>query len=423
METRILKFITHLFHREHQKSVEELIKNSMSQAKLVLHSESLTFATGIASDETSSELRSSRWEFSKRLYETRLEAENQIDVLRKCAEKVDEARKLNLQGDDLKIFLHCFSERLDNEIGDLLALKIALASRQDEWETVLETINRKKVRLFFSHAIFMFSDISGLEIGSLLIGGLIGLGTVYMWFFYQGAAGQFVHTYWTLDDLIIQGINMTWLVLSVLLLFELLFRVLLKVCEGHMESVWSKPTDKQTGSKEQNFKRNVVSDGLLAGISSMFLYVLRKPLMGLGVFIITLLLSASILGYLNGTEEFYKFKQAAKTELEVATVIDKTILRNVYLVGTTSTAAIFLRSKANSKWNDFEKPSTYFLIWKQIIQLFPNPMLLFVDPTRDSEPTNTVHNHLLYEVLVLDRAQITCHSRGDRCASLQKERQ
>ena len=421
MWARSHNFITGFFHRKHQRSVEELIESSSLQAKLVLHSQSLNYAKGIANDEASLELRSSRWEFSKRLYETRLEAENQVDVLRKCAEMVDEAANLKIQDDNLMRFLDCFSRRLDGDINDLVALKKALGSRQDQWEAVLEEINtKKKVRLFFSHAIFMFSDISGLEIGSLLIGGLIGLGTVYMWFFYQGAAGQFVHTYWTLDDLIIQGINIAWIVVGVLIFFEILFRVLFKICEGHMASIRSKTTDMQMGSKGQILNSNVVSDGSLNRFSRIFLYILRKPLRVLLIFIITLLFSTSLIGYLNGTEEFYKFKQAAnkpETELEIATIVDKATLRDVYLVGTTSTAAIFLQPIVNEKSNDFVKPSGYFCIWIQILQLFPNPILLFVDPTKDSEPTQPVQNPM-YQVLVLDRAQITCHSKGNLCETL-----
>ena len=416
--------ITGFFRRDDKNKVKALIRSSKSLAKQVFRNESLDNAKKIANDGAALEDRVSRWDVNKRLMETRIEADNQIFVLRKCIDKVDKAnelkKELKLDGVNLKNFLDCFSERLGEDIGNLEQLGNVLEDRRMQWKVVSENISRKKMRVLISHAIFRLTDISGLELGSLIVGGLIGLGIVYMWFYYQGAAGQFVHKYWTLDDLIIQGINVLLLVLVVLFLFEFVFfRILFEAFEGHTASKRSKTSDKQIVTGEQNFKDKTaielkeVIDRCRSWLSSLFEFFLNHPAWLLAFFVVSLLIITSGVGFLNGRETFYEFVQATKnpeTELEVATVVDKTILQNVFLVGTTSRAAIFLQIGDNDKPN-FRVPTGYLEVWWRVVSLLPIPCLTSSTPSTDDAT---------YQVLVMDRAQITCHTKGRRCLDLPK---
>ena len=418
-------YLTGFFRRDDKNKVKALIRSSKSLAKQVFRNENLDNAKKIANDGASLEDRGSRWDVNKRLMETRIEADNQIFVLRKCIDKVDKAnelkKELKLDGANLKNFLDCFSERLGEDFGNLEQLGNVLEDRRMQWKVVSENISRKKIRVLISHAIFRLTDISGLELGSLIVGGLIGLGIVYMWFYYQGAAGQFVHKYWTLDDLIIQGINILLLVLVVLFLLEFVFfRILFEAFESHTASKRGKTSDKQIVTGEQNFKDktaivlNEAFDRCRTGLSSLFEFFLNHPAWLLTFFVGSILFFTSFVGFLNGRETFNEFVQATndpETELEVATVVDKTVLRDVFLVGTTSRAAIFLQNVDNDKPNNYHAPSGYLEVWWRVVSLLPIPGLTSSTPSTDGAA---------YQVLVMDRAQITCHTKGRLCLDLPK---
>ena len=80
-----------------------------------------------------------------------------------------------------------------------------------------------KPPVFMTHAFLRFSYSSGIEIPSMFVGGLIALGAIYMAFYYESAAGQSVTAYWTLNDLIIQGILVVPAVVFTILFAEALF--------------------------------------------------------------------------------------------------------------------------------------------------------------------------------------------------------
>ena len=426
----------------HESSVKLLFINTKLLAKEILNDDELDEAKGIARKGSQAKQKGTRWVFINQLIETRIDADNQIGVLRRCTSKVYQAIELELGEEDLENFLKLFSVRLAEDIENLEGLREALKRRRRQWEDVLENISRKKLRVLVSHAIFGLNDISGIEIGSVVIGGLMGLGIVYMWFFYQGAAGLFVHKYWTLDDLVIQGISIAWLAILVLFLFEATFQILLKLFERVMASEHDRTADEKLSSEELARKNRAMAMTLNVS-SNIFMYVLtvffrtvfKHPIWLVLTFIAALLVSSSGVGYLNGRQAFDQFREAAETpgtELETATVTEGTILSDVLMVGATSRSAIFLQLGSDDESNNFNAPPEYKDIWKQILLLLPIRVPESINPsgpeeqerpTGDSEAPSTASEKNMYQVLVMDRAQIICHTKGQRCKDLMIEKE
>lgn len=313
------------------------------------------------------------------------------------------------------------SERLTTilEVQDLESLISAFEARRSCCKQLAKDIRRKNIRLNVLHAMFRLSERGRVQIGSLMIGGLVLLGMFYMFFYYQAAAGQFVHRYWTLDDLFIQGINVAWLVGLVLIVFEFGFRWLLR------------------GLEQQELRR-----------SQWCQKMLRHPNRLVWVFVAILLLVTSGVGQLNGSDTFGYFVVTAserENELESAAVTGGTILEKVHLVGTTSTTAVFLQMHENGVSSEQDISRNYFDTWRQLILLAPWPnapsicaaiipspcLFTIVESVVDSavhiirtsldrtkqtflpEPIQEVQ----YRVLVLDRAQVICHATGNSCVN------
>ena len=291
------------------------------------------------------------------------------------------------------------------DVVDLNSLNEAMNGRIRLYKELVETVRQKRVRLLAFHAIFRLSERGGLQIATLAVGSVIILGMFYMWFYYQAAAGQFVHRYWTLDDLIIQGINVAWLVGLVLIGVELLFRWLLRGFES--QNKWQ---------------------------TSMGQVLLNHPNVLVLVFLGVLLGVTSFAGQLSGTRTYDDFVLATirdHDELESATMTDRTILRDVHLVGTTSRTAVFLQV-AERDGGEFDSSPGYFETWLEIIRLLPFPNICSkvlsergvyesvfggsctVESSEESAGSGKYH------VLVVDRAHVLCHTKGQLCLELPK---
>ena len=194
-----------------------------------------------------------------------------------------------------------------------------------------------------------------------------------MVFFYQAAAAQSVSAYWTLDDLIIQGITTVPLVVVVLLAIEAVFRF--------------------------------VRTPLLPTI-------LRHPVWLVLVCVAILVISASVFGHFRGKGVYVEFTETHGDE--VATVMDNSILRDVHLVGTTSRTAIFLRATQVKTALAGSEPRSYLGTLSCAAAEF-RIGIPFVDlPWTTCEIPTANHP---YQVLVMDRAQIVCHARASASES------
>lgn len=354
-----------------------------------------------------------------RLTEVRTEAEEQSAILDKCLSEVKKAIAIGIKKEDSTKIVNYYSDKFDNTVRDLNGLQTNLNSHLEAWKSVDIKSREQKMRVLVTHALLRLSEKSGLETGALLIGTMVGLGFVYMFFFYQAAAGQYVHTYWTLEDLFIQAIHVAWLVVPIIFAFEIIFRILLRGYENEKELR-----------------------------SSLFKIVIRRPTSLLVTILIVLLLCASFVSYFSGKGKFDRFTDIvnSESEWELATVTDGTVLRNVYMVGTTATTAVFLK-QADKNGAFFSETPAYCQIWERFFDSF-----LFTDYKGNEQSsgndvsifcyTSKIYNILKgylnrlfnqsdnsqesakngekYRVLVMDRGLVVCHAKGTICENLPK---
>lgn len=133
----------------HESSVKLLFINTKLLAKEILNDDELDEAKGIARKGSQAKQKGARWVFINQLIETRIDADNQIGVLRRCTSKVDQAIELELGEEDLENFLKLFSVRLAEDIEDLEGLREALKGAGDNGKISWITSAEKRCGYWF----------------------------------------------------------------------------------------------------------------------------------------------------------------------------------------------------------------------------------------------------------------------------------
>ena len=417
------------------------------------------------------------WNASKQLIEIRVDADEELRMLSKCKAAIWCAQVF---GWNAKEFTNGFASELRRVLGDeprrLEEAVDDLRKRQDSWKSIIKKIRRFRKPFTLMEVFYVLHERSGLELASLAIGVLLLLGALKMFFFYQAAADQFVHTYWTWDDIIIQGINIVLPAVLALFILEGLFRFYHSVCERLVLT--------QSTSTRQGIRRfpQRVAEVLGMTFLAFFLWFWRHQLLSALLVFLFFLFLASWWGYFKGIEVWREFDTDDGGQ-QVATVLDGTILRNVHLVGTTSRTAVFLQvttelinPKDRENQNEQEKeqagstsdrPYTYAKVLKVLFCTLSGvcgtdtlkrfkanfcklPRVCgigvikdFVEPRQKPRCQNEHQQRTNFskesglmrdidleqaedntdvkqcQILVLDRALIVCHSEGDACLELQ----
>ena len=441
-----------------------LIRSTRALTKRIATAERADADEADAQHYDKPEVSTNSWDASKQVMELRIEADEQLAVISQCLSNVRKAGQYKLKGNELQSFLEFFKKPLGFEASttsdkleisdevvesnELKKLEKALRKRYQKWQRVQEIIRRVKIRVFVCHAIFRISEKSRLELGSLILGGLVVLGAVHMYFFFQAAAGQVVHTYWTLDDIVIQGITTAWVAVGVLILYECALQLLLRRYEY--------------ADKKNDKKQGVDKHGHEAYRSNLLKAALRHPNVVLCSFVIVLLIGSSGLGYIRGSEAFNDFIEAARppngenTELELAIMVGGKSLSDVHLVGTTSRTAVFLQkvpieqeATEEDEQQVPEEDKDYFIappsymaisgevggafvdviipdVFQDIVQgftvdiynYFVTIFQMISNITPDNEANGVTRVDVPYQVVVVDRQQVLCHTKGRACESL-----
>lgn len=271
----------------------------------------------------------------------------------------------------------CFAEPLElgrEQVSSPDELLKVLEERRSSWRGLAEEVQQVQPPVFVSHAFLRLSDSTGVEVASLFIAVLMGLGAINMAFFYATAAGQAANAYWTLEDLVIQGVFVLPWIVAALIVVEIVFAIVRWVVGGRGGYRWH-------------------------GV------ILAHPLRVAVVFVLVMSVALAIEGHRTGKKALEEFKttMASEGKREMATVMDRSVLNNVYLVGTTDRTAIFLQLKKSATSVTAHPPSlgqaascvaTSFGIGKGTCVGGSGP------------------SHL---VLVMDRALVVCHAKMGEC--------
>ena len=280
----------------------------------------------------------------------------------------------------------------------------------EQWKAVRGRLTSRVPRVLVVHAFLVLSHASGVEIASLVVGGLVVFGLIHSYAYYQGAIGTSVLPYFTLDDLLSQGVRGLAFLVAVFFVMEVLFLALRK-----SDRVWSSSPRfrplwwflrhpawmvvtvavltasltalvgaDQGRAKRENFfdlQQEYVEAAQPDGMRGSFLHVLRGAV-----------------SHVRGRDN--------RPAAEVATALDGTILRDVYLVGTTDRTATFLQVCG---WGD-RRPDA--------------PRLSAGSCTNEeSEQSGKKSFVQSGRVLVMDRALIVCHAEGEACDDVRPGRE
>lgn len=332
-----------------------------------------SFALGLASED--------RWEAWRWLIREYRETEVQLRTLRKCGRQVRLAQKAKIGGDDLTDFLGCFTT-INADARTIGDLSRGITSRIDLWTEVREKVRSARPRVFVTHSFMMLSEASGIEIASLMFGGLILLGALYIWAFYTAAVGETVATYLTIDDLINHGILALRQVAVALIIIEVIF------------ATW-------------RYSLSLISDKYAY---SLHWFVLKYPLALGGVSFVFMALVAYLWAGYVGTLKRYEFSLMTPATSQLATVTDGTILRDVLLVGTTSRTATFLQV---TEWGVVSS--------RRDGDNLVNDCSARVVSEGGGEDVYVANSCVAeHRVLLFDRALIVCHAKGEACLDQDK---
>ena len=343
-----------------------------------------------------------RWTVWRRLVRADQASAEKLNTLGRCSEAVKLGEKIELKQSDLVQFLECF-ERLGTEVDSLSAVREELNARKEEWQELQNEVRDAIPPAFVTHALIRLSDASGVELASLFIGALIGLGAIKMIAFYCAAVGDSMVAYWTLDDLIVQGISVLFQVLLALMLVELLF-----YSARRLVSVVKKANTPYVAHW----------------------WILRHPVRLIMILVVAMLMMVWFWGQVEGSKKRNEFlnlralptksaelkKHDPNNSPRLATVADGTILNEVFLVGTTSRTAVLFQVTEWGQWRDVEEDRTCLGI--------PTPTSTveqgFADDAASVRTTAECVSD--YDVLVMDRAQIVCLSLGTVCLNQERRK-
>lgn len=343
----------------------------------------------------------SRWDKWSWLIRTHKMAQQQLSLLRACGRKIKQAGRLGLDAKQLEDFRACF-QVLDAECTDPKELVETIEST---WSQVQESVLRIRPPVFFTHAFLKFSHSSGIETASLIFGGLIALGIVHMTFFYQAGVGMPTNAYWTWDDLITSGILVIPQVLLLLLAVEAIFyfiRLFLGRRIGYrLHGVIIR---RPASFLERRFGYR------LHGM------IVRHPVAVVLVFFGLAVFLVSFFGHSRGASAFENFMSMDTKDTQMATMMDRTVLNNVYLVGTTDRAAIFLRKKGGDDAASVTHKTRAQNERGNCKNNYGSTALAVLSTLGQGKANETRGKCSgTFDVLFMDRALMVCHAKKGQC--------
>ncbi len=318
-------------------------------------------------------------------------ARRQLLLLDKCLALIRCSRWMKMEDKHVNETIDCFKKSMGDDISKE-DLKEKISETKKLWLQVQDRIQEVRPPISFIHVFLGIKKRGGIEVSSLIVGSLVVLGAVYMSFSYEAVAGISAYKYWTVEDLILRGvlvvpfIAILWGLLEVvLLLFHISRRIKYLFCG----------------------------------------WLVKVPGIPLFLFFSLAVIVVSLLSYMRGMDTLSKFARMNEKSAQMATVMDGTVLNNVYLVGTSDRTAIFLQAKdlkEDGKTQEFKdwqkewrddmqeyldaKKKGYWKVAKHVV--FP-----FGDKSSQSSSSSPVKKP--YDMVVMDRALVICHALMNKC--------
>ena len=332
-----------------------------------------------------------RWRSWRDLIGVHEQCEGQLRTLKSVHNLLKEVEKAGLDEEQRSEFFDSFSHLVENNAE--AELPDELREREISWLEVRAKVKEVAPNVFVTHAFLMLADLSGVEVASLVVGGLVGLGAIYTWAFYEAAIGMSVLGYFTWEDFTYQGLRVLLEISVALVLVETFF--------------WAWRAIRRRSSQNRAFAAHR--------------WVLRRPVrMVAGVTAFTAALTFCS-GWVFGRVDRARFFGTERC-LELATVLDGSILEDVYLVGTTARTATFLqvrnpqvlaaRGTGAEAACEEEAPQSLGIRMRELLLTV---RAVVRSPIRDPKEWERNDGTFSERVLIMDRALVVCHAKGNAC--------
>ncbi len=382
-----------LFRKFRQADFETLIREAQELGPRLLGEKEAKKALGAAAAHEKGIDGPTRWKSWRQLIEINEQCEDQLRALRHTHYLLGEVEQAGLDGRKKSDVLGTFDHLLkDDPDQDLIE---EIRERERCWLQVRAKVKDVMPDVFVVHAFLRLADLTGVEIASLLVGGLLCLGAIYTNTFYFAAIGTSVLDYFTWEDFTYQGLRVLREIAVAFVLVECL--------------LWT--------------FRKVRRRSSLGAAFAAHRRVLKSPVkMVVHMFLFTAVLTFCS-GWLSGKLERARFFEKEPCELELATALDGSILDDVFLVGTTSRTAAFLQVKEWGTWApsgeggvqagcEDEVPRSP---WTRIGDYVGALKGVIRNPMRGEGESKREEGGFGERVLIMDRALVVCHARGDAC--------
>lgn len=333
-----------------------------------------------------------RWRSWRDLIGVHEQCERQLRALKSVNNLLKEVEKARFDEDQRSKFYDSFSHLVQNNAE--AELRDQLRERERAWLRVRAKVKDVAPNVFVTHAFLMLADLSGVEVASLIVGGLVGLGAIYTWAFYEAAIGMSVLGYFTWEDFTYQGLRVLLEISVALVLIETFF--------------WAWRAVRRRSS--------------VNGAFAAHRWVLRRPVAMVAGVIAFMTALTFCSGWLFGRVDRARFFEKQRCSLELATVLDGSILEDVYLVGTTSRTATFLQArsprdstapgKSAEAGCEEEVPRSLGI---RVREFLVAVRAVVRSPIRDPKEWERKEAAFSERVLIMDRALVVCHGQGDAC--------
>ncbi len=314
------------------------------------------------------------WNAWKALIEVHRTCDRQVRAFNRARNLLRKAKELEPEDRTslLKPLQHLLQDTTDRHL-----VKQELREAQERWGSARAEIEEDIPDAFLIHSFLRVAERSRVEVVALFLGLIIFMGAVFTEAFYHAAIGSSVLRYVTLEDFLDEGVRGVYLFATFLIVAELVFWVVRWSQRGHSHRWRYRPHR----------------------------WILDRPFPVAAGWAILVLAGTFVWGWALGEDRRAEFFAMKPRSVEMATVMDGTVLRDVYLVGTTSRTATFLQV---CKWDDSPSGEDGRVLDACTRETSASA------PEGDSSVDGG-------RVLVLDRALVVCHAAGEACTN-QKRR-
>ncbi len=328
------------------------------------------------------------WRSWRELIEIHQVCDSQVRALEEVMRTLDKAARLKMSEDTYAELVNPIRRALGDEETSSRVEDI-VKNGESCWRAVRESVGKKIPDVLLIHAFLRVAELGRVQVATLFSGLLVFLGAAFTETFYRAAIEGSVFRFVTLEDFLDEGVRGLYLFVAFLAVAEAILWLVRKF---------------QNPSHEWSYRTHW--------------WILRHPFRVAAGALLLLTAGSSLSGWFLGKGRQGEFFRMSPEEIEVATVMDGTVLRDVYLVGTTSRTATFLQV---CDWG-LAEPESGERYLGRCERGGPADWSVDRETVVAAAGSGLVGARHVQSgrVLVMDRALLVCHAGGEACVDQER---